>query len=109
MSAELHEDSGYVHGRMEITEQSRTWKGFMQIVWWGSGLVILALAYTTLVFAVGLPWFVVLISIFVLSLLMGAVLRLGGAWVVVSVILAVIVGIGGVVAELAKTALAGGG
>lgn len=105
----VHDHSGYIHGQMEIVEQSRTWKGFMQATWWGAGLVVLALAYSTLVFAVGLPWFGVLIGVLVLSLIMGAVLRLGGAWIVVSVILTVVVGIGGVIAELAKAAIAGGG
>ncbi len=109
MNAHAHDESGYTHGQMEIAEQSRTWKGFMQIVWWGAGLVVLTLAYITLVFAVGLPWFGVLIGTFVLALVMGAVLKLGGAWIVVSVILAVIVGIGGVIAELTKAAIAGGG
>lgn len=95
----------YHHGEMPVREQSRTWTTFMQGTWWLSSLSGLGLTYITLVFAVGLPWFPVLIGMFVLSLLVGAALKLGNVWTVTTVILGVVLLLSGIIAELAKAAI----
>ncbi len=73
-------DSDYVHGEMEIGEQTRTWEGFLTFTVWGSGLLILILAYATFAIALNMNWIVSLFICAAVGIIGGMMMRLGGAW-----------------------------
>jgi len=73
----------YTHGEMEITEQVRTWNGFVNFTLWGSGLVMLVLAYATFTVAMGMDWMVALAICAIGGFLGGAFMGMGGAWTAV--------------------------
>ncbi|MEL6323232.1 MAG: aa3-type cytochrome c oxidase subunit IV [Pseudomonadota bacterium] len=70
----------YVHGEMDITEQSRTWNGFMTATVWGSFIIALVVGYATLTLALGMHWMVALGLLVVGGLIGGAAMGMGGAW-----------------------------
>ena len=72
--------SDYTHGEMEISEQVRTWDGFVSFTLWGSGLIMLILAYSSFTVAMGMNWMVALGLCLIGGLLGGALMRMGGAW-----------------------------
>lgn len=73
--------SDYVHGEMEIKEQTRTWEGFMTFTLWGSGIIMLVLAYATFAVAMGMNWMVSLMICAIAGIVGGLLLRMGGAWI----------------------------
>lgn len=91
----------YHHGDMEITEQQKTFSGFMRTTVWGSGLTAVVLVFLTLHYtAAGLDWFVALGVAIVLGILIGLALGMKGAWYGAIFGLAVIGGVIGVLAAL---------
>ena len=82
-------DTDYIHGEMEISEQSRTWDGFVSFTLWGSGLIILSVAYASLTIAMGMNWMVALVLCIILGLAGGTFMKMGGAWT------AMVIGLGG--------------
>lgn len=72
--------SDYVHGEMEISEQTRTWEGFLNFTLWGSGLIILILTYASLTVAMGMHWIVALGICAIVGIAGGLFMRMGGAW-----------------------------
>lgn len=73
--------SDYVHGEMEIEEQTRTWKGFITATVWSSFLIVLIVGYATLTVALGLHWMVALGLCVVGGVIGGLLLNMGGAWI----------------------------
>ncbi len=95
----------YQRGEMDITEQSRTYSGFMALTVWASALTVLAVLALTLIFAVGVSWVFALGVTAALGVLAGYFLKLGGAWYATVIGLTVLSAvIGGVVALLAALA-----
>lgn len=74
-------DSDYIHGEMEISEQARTWSGFVNFTLWGSGFVILAVAYASLTIAMGMHWMVALALCAIGGVAGGTFMKMGGAWI----------------------------
>ena len=72
--------SDYTHGEMEISEQTRTWDGFVNFTLWGSGLIMLILGYATFTVAIGMHWIVALVICAVVGIAGGLFMRMGGAW-----------------------------
>lgn len=70
----------YTHGKMEISEQRRTWEGFVKFTLWGSGLVMLILAYASFTIAMGMNWVVALSICAIGGIAGGQFTRMGGAW-----------------------------
>ena len=73
--------SDYTHGSMDISEQTRTWEGFINFTLWGSGLTMLILSYATFTVALGMHWMVALALCVIGGIAGGAFMRMGGAWV----------------------------
>lgn len=73
-------ETNYTHGEMEIGEQARTWNGFVTFTLWGSGLIILAVAYASLTVAMGMNWIVAVVLCAIGGLAGGAFMKMGGAW-----------------------------
>ena len=90
-------DTDYIHGEMEISEQSRTWDGFVSFTLWGSGLIILSVAYASLTIAMGMNWIVALVLCVILGLAGGAFMKMGGAWT------AMVIGLGGLAVFIQAT------
>jgi hypothetical protein len=76
-----HTDGEYVHGQMPIEEQKGTWDAFIKASWFGSLLLGVVLAYLVFVFGVGTDWLVTLIGVAGASLILGALMNYGRAWV----------------------------
>jgi hypothetical protein len=74
-----HDDS-YVHGTMEIADQSGTYKGFLVWATWGTILISLTILFLTLVFAGGQPWLGSLFGVAALGIIAGLAMKLGGGW-----------------------------
>jgi Bacterial aa3 type cytochrome c oxidase subunit IV len=74
-----HDDT-YVHGTMEIADQSGTYKGFLVWATWGALLTSLAVLFLSLVFAGGQPWLGSLFGVAALGIVAGLAMKLGGAW-----------------------------
>lgn len=72
--------SDYVHGEMEISEQERTWNGFVTFTVWGSALIMLLVAYSTFTVGMGMDWMVALGLCVIGGLLAGAGMKMGAAW-----------------------------
>ena len=72
--------SDYTHGEMEISEQVRTWDGFVKFTLWGSGLILLVVAYASFTVAMGMNWIVALGLCAIGGLAGGAFMKMGGAW-----------------------------
>lgn len=84
----------YTHGEMDITEQERTWNGFMTASTWGGLIIILMVAHSTFTLAMGMNWMVSLFLCLVGGVVAGMALSLGGAWLATMIgltVLAVIV------------------
>lgn len=80
--------SDYIHGEMEISEQTRTWEGFIKGTLWGSFIIILLVAYSTLTVALGMNWAVALGICAVMGIVGGTLMDMGSAWIATVVILA---------------------
>ncbi|MEM7768106.1 MAG: aa3-type cytochrome c oxidase subunit IV [Pseudomonadota bacterium] len=97
----------YTRGEMNISEQARTWDGFIKASVWGSAIIFLAVAYATLAVAMGVNWFVALILCAGAGIVGGVLMNMGGAWI------ATVVGLSGVavviqlIITLAKALLPG--
>lgn len=86
--------SDYTHGEMDIQEQARTWDGFVNFTLWGSGLIMLIVAYATFTVAMGMNWIVALFLCAIAGVLGGMFMGMGGAWIAAVIgltVLAVIV------------------
>lgn len=73
--------SDYTHGDMDVSEQARTWEGFVNFTLWGSGLIILVVAYATFTVAMGMNWIVALGLCAIGGVLGGMFMRMGSAWI----------------------------
>ena len=72
--------SDYVRGEMDVSEQTRTWEGFMTFTLWGSGLILLIIGYATFTLALGMNWVVALGLCLLLGIGGGMLVGMGGAW-----------------------------
>lgn len=73
--------SDYTRGSMDISDQSRTWKGFMTASSWGSLIILMVVAYATFTLTMGINWLVALVLCAGGGLIAGILLGLGGAWI----------------------------
>lgn len=85
--------SAYTRGTMEVAAQTGTFSGFMGGMKYGGSLVALFVLMPTLVFAVGLHWLPALIATVVFGFVLGAALKLKGAWYVSIVGLSMLTGL----------------
>ena len=79
--------SDYIRGEMEISEQTRTWDGFIKATLWGSFIIILLVAYATLTVALGMNWAVALGLCAGLGIVGGLLMDMGSAWIATVVIM----------------------
>ncbi len=79
----------YARGGMDVSEQTRTFNGFMRVTVWASALTAVAVLYLTLVFAAGAPAFGALAVAVVAALAAGFGLRLSIAWYVTVAVMTV--------------------
>lgn len=70
----------YVHGEMDINNQSATWSGFLTASTWGGFIIALILAYATMTIALGVNWFVSLVVTAGVGIVGGLLMGMGGAW-----------------------------
>jgi hypothetical protein len=74
------QNSDYLQGSMEIAEQKATFSGFLVATQWGAALTALVVLFLSLVFGANLPWVACLFGVAALGIVMGLVMRMGGAW-----------------------------
>ena len=72
--------SDYTRGEMEISEQSNTFDGFISASVYGTGLLIMLLIASVLIFAAGISWLIAVSVMAVVGILYGVFLKLGGGW-----------------------------
>jgi len=96
--------SDYTHGSMAVEAQSGTFSGFMGGTKYGGTAIALTVILPTLIFGVGMSYFPALIVTLILGFVIGAALKLKGAWYVglvgVAVIVTVFVGLGALLISL---------
>lgn len=92
----------YTKGEMDVSEQQRTFDGFMLGSSWGGLIIVLILAHATFTIAMHMHWMVSLTLCVIGGVGAGIALGLGGAWLatviglsVLAVIIQVIIGIFG--------------
>lgn len=73
--------SDYTRGSMDISDQARTWKGFMTASTWSTLIILLVVAYATFTLTMGMNWLVALVLCAGGGLIAGVLLGLGGAWI----------------------------
>lgn len=78
----------YTRGKMDISEQSRTWSGFLTGTVWGTGLLLIIVAYLTFTLTLGMHWMVALVLCAGAGIVGGLLLGMGGTWLVTVVGLA---------------------
>ncbi len=71
----------YSRGKMDISDQSRTWSGFLKFALWGSFITILSVAYMTFTLAMGMNWLIALVLCAGFGIVGGLLLGMGGAWI----------------------------
>ena len=71
----------YTHGEMDITEQSRTWSGFLKGSMWGGAIIMMIVAYATFTLTMGMPWLIALVLVAGAAIVGGLAMEMGGAWV----------------------------
>lgn len=69
-------------GKMDITEQQRTYSGFLQFTLWGTFILALILTHSTLTLVLGLHWLVSLTLCVLLGVVGGMFLGMGTVWLV---------------------------
>ena len=87
-------DHEYIHGKMDIKAQTGMWEGFLKASVWGSGIIILIVAYATLTLTMPVNWMVALVLCAGLGIVGGLLMNMGSAWVVTVIgmsVLAVII------------------
>lgn len=90
----------YHHGDMDIHSQKATWDGFMKAAAYGSILTLISVGFLTLVFAMGMNWFISLVLMVLLGAAIGFVMNMGSAWVITLVLFAATVFISRIVIGL---------
>jgi hypothetical protein len=80
---------------MDLSEHRSTFSQFMKATEWGSSLIIGSVGMFTVAFAMGLGWFAGLGVFVAVTVLAGAMLRLGAAWWATVAILTVLCALGG--------------
>jgi hypothetical protein len=72
--------SDYVHGKMNIKEQSSTFDTFIRLSLWTGLIVGLGVFALVLVYGAHFPWLGAAFGMIVLGGLLGALLKMGNAW-----------------------------
>ncbi len=72
--------STYEHGSQDISTHQDTYGAILRLFMWSGVVIGLATLYLSMVFAGGMNWFSSLIIVFVISILIGLVLKRGSAW-----------------------------
>ena len=83
----------YKHGDMEVTGQQGTFSGFMAATVYGGAAIVYILLFPILLFAVGLNWLPAIVWSAVVAIIIGAALKLKGAWYVFVFVLAILTAI----------------
>lgn len=98
--------SDYKRGTMDVNAQSGAFSGFMGGTIYGGSAVALIVILPTLIFAVGLSYFLSLIATVIIGVLIGLALKLKGGWYVgligAAVLTTLLVGLGALIISLAS-------
>ena len=92
--------SAYEHGTQDISNHTQTYGAILRLFMWSGVLIGLSTLYISMVFAGGMSWFTSMIIVYGLGLLVGFVLKRGGAWYAVMTGMAVMTTIIGWAATL---------
>jgi len=84
-------DTDYQRGEMDISDQKRTWDGFMKGSTIGGLLTVLIVGFLTFVFAMGMHWAVALGLTLVAGVGIGFAMNLGTSWMVTMGVFGIIV------------------
>lgn len=72
--------SDYTRGEMPVDGHRGTFTGFMAGTKYGGAFLIVILLFPTLVFGTSISWFPALIATLIVGIVIGAALKLKGAW-----------------------------
>lgn len=89
--------SHYVHGKMDVKDQSATFSGFIKFSLWSGLLIAIGVFAAVLVFGANYTWLGAMVFGLVLGAIAGLLLKMGNAWLftlggigVLSVIIALV-------------------
>lgn len=95
--------SNHTHGEMPIDAHKGTFSGFIKGSALMTAIITVSLIMPTLVFCTSVTWGPALLISFVIGLILGPVLKLGGSWYGILIALAII----GAIASMLVSAIAG--
>ncbi|WP_421788304.1 aa3-type cytochrome c oxidase subunit IV [Hyphobacterium sp.] len=95
----------YERGRMDVSEQSRTFSSFMGLSVWFGGLTVLSVLFLSLTFAAHAGWMVSLIVTTIVGILLGMALKLKANWYATVIGFALICFVSAVIAGLVGSLL----
>lgn len=72
--------STHQHGSQDLSAHHETYHNIMELVVWGGGFVALSVLLASMIFAAGLHWLLSIAVTVAVGILMGVVLKRGGAW-----------------------------
>jgi hypothetical protein len=96
-------NSDYQHGTMPLEGHNHTFSGFIKFSAFATAVIAVCLIMPILVFCTSVTWFPALITTFIIGLILGPVLKLGGGWYGTLIALAIV----GAIVSVLISALAG--
>ena len=95
--------SDYTHGTMKMDAHDKTFAGFIKGSAFATAVIAVSLIMPILVFCTSMTWGPALLVSFIIGLILGPVLKLGGSWYGTLIALAII----GALASMLVSAIAG--
>lgn len=95
--------SDYTRGEMPMDAHNKTFSGFIKGSAFSTAVIAVSLIMPTLVFCTSLTWGPALLISFIIGLILGPVLKLGGSWYGTLIALAIL----GVIVSMLVSAIAG--
>ena len=83
------DDSDYVHGQMETSAQSDTYKSFLVAAQWGCVLIAAMVACMALIWGADVAWMPAVFGCGALALGAGMVMKMGGAFTITAALITV--------------------
>jgi Bacterial aa3 type cytochrome c oxidase subunit IV len=93
MASHQHDDahdSDYVHGKMDISDQTGTYQGFLVATQWGFVLIAAMVTCMTLIWGIDVPWLQAVLGCGALAIVAGLGMKMGGSFTITSVAITIV-------------------
>jgi hypothetical protein len=83
-------DSDYVHGQMDVSEQSSMYQNFLVASQWGCVLIGAMVACMSLIWGADIEWMPAVLGCGALAIGAGLAMRMGGAFTITAVLITLV-------------------